>query len=253
MIGNGLGIIGIFKELPEAVGYSVYGPVAFSLPKELKEVIGLSASKEIDTITSVYIQLDNFTNREITEISILYDGKFHYTPNVSFGRRDVRPIYEHNAEDKAFLITKLPPKESIHIEFFLDEDEFLAIDEVMTEGRLVTKWMQKVADMYRYPKLAIMSFFLFCFILLAFAGLGWSLYTTSSYNDNYRIVNEAMSDWDACVPTPFINTIESEKLLKRKFQQQSKYRYYIYKLNNVSSFEELKIKDMVILCEPKNP
>ncbi len=253
MIDKILGIIGVFKELPEAIGYSVYGPIEFSLPKELKEVIGQAPIKEIDTITSVYVQIDNFTNREITEIAILYNGKFHYTPNFSFERRDVQPISEHNAEDKTLLIRKLPPKESVRIEVFLDEDESFVVNSIMTKGRLVTKWMQKISDIYRYPKLALMSFFIICFLLLMFAIVGHSVYTTSLYNNNYRIINEAMSDWDGCTPTPFVNTIESEKLLKRKFQQQLKYEYLIYKLNKVNSFDELKIKDMVILCEPKNP
>jgi hypothetical protein len=249
MIEKVLGLVGIFKELPEAVGYSVCGPVAFSFPKEIRDILGQSTSKEIDTVKKVYIHVDNFTNMDKFDVSILYRGKFHYTPGVYFERRDIQPVYENLLEEKSLLIKKLPAKESVYIEVFLDKEESFFIDDVMIQGKRITKWMNKIANMYRYPWHTLTMIGLFCFSLAILAGVSWVANKTELSKNNYRIVNEAMSSWGGCTPQIFKYSIETENILSRKFQQQAKYHRIIYQLNKVHSFKELKLKDTIILCE----
>ncbi|KPJ87345.1 MAG: hypothetical protein AMJ53_18295 [Gammaproteobacteria bacterium SG8_11] len=249
MIDKVLNVIGLFKELPEAIGYSIFGPLAFSLPKELQEAIGQSASKKIETVNVVYLKVDNFTNKEIRELSIMYGGSFSYTPNLNYERREIKPDHQQQEDKKVFLIKNIPPKDSVKIEIFLDQNETISIDNVLADGVLVTKWMQKIADIHRYPRFAIM--YLAMLVMLGFTG--WTAYSNWTTTENYKIVNESMSDWEGCSPYPFENNIESEKLLKREFLQQQNYHWLIFKLNKVNSFEELKLKDTVILCKPTSP
>lgn len=251
MIEKILNMVSLFKLLPDPIGYSTYGPISFPLPKEIKDVLGESALNEIDNVTEFYITIDNFTNREVEEVNILYRGGFSYTPEAKFHRRDVEPSFIHDNTNKLLSIKKIPPRDSLSITVFLQANENIVVDSVLFEGNLVTKWMNKISDFYKFPKFAIFSFVAFFIILAMFIFVFLTTYKVWVDNEKVKPLNEIIASWDGCYPYQFKNSVDNEKLLKRRFEQQYKYRGIIFGLNKVNSFDELRLKDDVWLCEGK--
>ena len=65
-----------------------------------------------------------------------------------------------------------------------------------------------------------------------------------------QIMKDALSDFPMCQNEIFYNSAEKEKELERRFRQLGTVGITTLNINHVSSLDELKLKDIVILCVP---
>lgn len=248
MISTLLELIGLKEKLPEPIGYSIYGPIWFPMPNEI------SINNDIDDFVIISFKLDNLSDKELDNIRILYKGKYTYIPRFRFERRDIDVIYTTDIEKKELIISAIPPKESLTIEFFIKENENFEIEEVLIGKIRINRYMQIYTQMKKNPFSSIVNIAVFLSLLFA----GYAMYIVKkSIDENNKIasvVNQYekkynLADNKYCVKF-FDNNIENEKLLSRKYSQLSTdEQNEVLKLNNTDSYEKLKAKDEVYLLE----
>lgn len=244
-----LSVVQLRKEIPDPVGYSVFGPFSFPVPVEIRAALPDPVSDVLRDITIIGFRIDNYSSKTQRNVRVLYSGSFSYSPAFSFHRRDVEVRAETKSEDKEIVLLEIPPNESVSIEFFNPTDQF-GIEQVLIGDNEVTKTMQRLAEAKRFPRYTRLRLFVVLSVLVAIA-LTASVFSFAWEKKKERkLVSDAISGMFSCVPYVYFNSTDDEKTLERKFFQLGVLSGFVLSLNKVSSLEELKQKDHVILCEP---
>ncbi|NHQ80294.1 hypothetical protein HA051_01670 [Chromobacterium vaccinii] len=240
----------IRKDIPDAVGYDSYGPIAFPLPLEIRDAIPEDVTTQIDSLTLLSVRIDNYSSKTQHNIRVLFSGDWEFAPRFSFHRRDIKVKSEIRSEDKEILILEIPPNESLSIEIFNPSTGF-NVEQVLLGDVAITKLMQKLAEAKRYPELAKFKFVSFALGLLAVVAITLiALLTWNKFTEHHKI-EAANSGLLSCTPYVFENSVSHEAEIERKLKQAGPYLSgYIFYLNKVDSLDELKLKDELILCDP---
>lgn len=245
-------IVDLRKDIPDAIGYDVSGPMRFPLPVELTETLPEDLFKRVSEISLLAVRVDNYSSQALRDVRVLFNGSWIFQPRVTFRRRDVRVQSEIRMDDKEIVIAELPPNESAYIEIFNPVD--FSVDQVLISGRAVTGTMQKLAEARRYPELARSMLAMYASVAVCAAALAAVAYVAWKKTSENRIIESAHAGFVSCSPYLFENGPAQDVILTRKFRQAGTLlEPYILAINKVHSLEELRIKDQVILCEPKDP
>ncbi len=249
MLSKLLTLIQLKKELPDAIGYDLFGPLSFPVPEELSSEL----SESLKSITILTLRIDNFSSKVQKNVKILFSGSFKYNPSLNFQRRDITVKYNIDNENKELIITEIPPNETIIVEFFNPTSAF-EIEQLLVGENTITKLMQQLTEAKRYPSLTRLKFFISIMMIILVIPTAWLFYKIESRNQNNQIITNAFERVASCTPYVFDNPLENEKLLERKFKKLGKYwGNFVLSANKVTTFDELKIKDQVILCKPNQP
>lgn len=249
MIDQALAAVQIFKELPDAVGYSTYGPIAFPLPEEISITSPASAGVSNNEVLLLGLNIYNQTSKVQENIRILFDGELELKPKLRLERRNIEPKFELFQDDKEIRIKSLPPNETLTISIFNPKDNF-RIHQVLVGDKEVTQLMQKLAEIKKYPTLARLQLLT---LLLAFAAVVGASVAGIAFWKRWqedKIISEATRGLASCNPYVFENPPENAKLIERKVSQLGVYKHFVLFANKVESTEQLKQKDQVILCQP---
>jgi hypothetical protein len=189
-------------------------------------------------------------------IRILFSGNYHYSPSIKFLRRDVEVKAEIHDLDKEIFVSEIPPNESVLITFFCPSN--FELNQLLIDDHEITESMQKLANKKRYPSIVLWNRVLLFCVILTFVNLaqsGYTHYLVWRKTQENRLIDiaAAKSNLSACSMSIFDNSFDKEKLLERKFEQLENFKVFTLELNKVSSLDELKKKEQVILCEPKKP
>lgn len=242
--------LSIRKEIPDAVGYDTYGPVVFSLPKEVSDLLPGSTIQMLEGVALFGLHVDNYSSKVQKNIKILYSGVFEYAPKITFRRRDVSVKFKVSLEDKQIEIFEIPPNESVDIEFFNPGERF-NIDRIIVGSEQVTKLMQKLAEAKRYPGRARMEFLLYLFVVLAVSASACSVFYVWKKSKEMNEINSFFPKSAGCYPYIHENPVGDEARLARKIMQYPPlWRAFVFHLNKVDGIDDLKVKDKVLLCDP---
>ena len=154
---------------------------------------------------------------------------------------------------KEIYIEELPPNESLSISIF-NTDETFQVDQVLIGDQLVTSTMNKLAEFKRIPSFKWNFLFITMTIFLSLSAVGYSFYSMNKSSETNQLIAKAYKNlgYMKCQPFEFDNAIGNEKKLERKYQQLSKTQQQnTLILNNVSTYEKLKVKDDILFCLPK--
>ncbi|MET4878411.1 hypothetical protein AB7160_00075 [Morganella morganii] len=254
MFNQILSLIKIHQELPDAIGYTLSQENhLFTLPKEVTDSCSEEVADVLNDLYCVYLRIDNYTNKVQKSIRVLLAGSSEFTPRVLFRRHRNRVTHEIQSEENEILIHEMPPNESIFIIFYNPDAKF-SVEQILVGDKTITPTMRKLAEAKRDPKLFRIKFItglmLFISIIVAtgcFSVLGYTLWDHHKTN---QIMEDALSDFSMCQNEIFYNSTEKEKELERKFRQLGTAGTTTLAINHVSSLDELKLKDIVILCVP---
>lgn len=252
MLGTILNWINLKKEIPEAIGYRSFGPFEFPIPNELART---SSNENLFSLAEVGIllfEIDNYSSKLAKNIRIFYSDSFQYSPQISYASRDVDVEFELRKNKKEIYISELPPNESLSISFF-NVSEGFKVGSVLVGDKMITSTMNRLAQFRSYPSFKWLYLFMFSILALSFGFVGYSLHTMSERSEANQIVREAYKNlgYIECQPSVFDNSIENERKLNRKFQQLSKIQQEnTLILNNVLTYEKLKVKDKILFCVP---
>ncbi|ELQ6061784.1 hypothetical protein STS98_000346 [Cronobacter sakazakii] len=254
MLDQVLAFIKIRQELPDAIGYSLSSEQSiFDLPEEILKACGEELSKELNHLSCVYLRIDNYTNNVQKSIRVLLAGESDYTPRVQFRRRNNRVTHETLPNINEILIHEIPPNDSVYITFYNPSENF-SIEQILVDDKTITPSMRRLAEIKRDPWLAKMKFsfaLMFLFSIIAIIGsLSLVTFTFMRNNQEQKIFDDAFKGMSLCQNEIFHNSIEKEKELERRFYQLGLAKETTLMVNHVSSLEELKLKDTIILCVP---
>lgn len=243
-------VLQLKKEVPDAVGYDTYGPISFPIPKEFQDSLKDNHNK-LGFIILTSIRIDNYSSKVQKSIRVLYSGDFSYQPVFKFHRRDIAVKFEIISNEKELVIDEIPPNESVSIEIFYPSNDFEVV-QVLSGDNEITSLMQKLAEARRYPELARMKLIMYATLAVAATSIPVGGYFTwNKMQENARI-EAAYSDFMSCSPSLMNNPPDNEKILERKFNNLDIYwQNYLLSSNKVHSLKELKLKDELIWCEPK--
>ncbi|ULR31690.1 hypothetical protein MJO48_02975 [Dickeya fangzhongdai] len=254
MFNQMLSLIKIRQELPDAIGYALSQKNRiFMLPEEISESCGEELAEVLHHLSCTYLSIDNYTNRVQKSIRVLLVGSSEFTPRVLFRRRSNRVTYEILSEENEILIHEIPPNESVYILFYNPDAKF-SIEQILVGDKTITPAMRKLAEAKRYPELIRMKFMtvLMCFIsiILVIGTISVISYTLWNRHKIDQVMKDAYSEFSVCQNEIFYNSAEKEKELERRFKQLGTAGTTTLTINHVSSLDELKLKDIVILCVP---
>ncbi|MBP2834726.1 hypothetical protein [Dickeya parazeae] len=249
-----LSLIKIRQELPDAIGYFLtQKDYIFTLPEEISESCGEELAEVLHHLSCTYLSIDNYTNRVQKSIRVLLAGSSEFTPRVLFRRRSNRVIHEILSEENEILIHEIPPNESVYILFYNPDAKF-GIEQILVGDKTITPAMRKLAEAKRYPELFRMKFMsvLIFFITTIFVigAISVVSYTLWDRHKIDQVMKDVYSDFSVCQNEIFYNSAEKEKELERRFKQLGTDGKTTLIFNHVSSLDELKLKDIVILCVP---
>lgn len=246
-----LAMVNLGEKLPEAIGWEFFGPHRLSFPEEILEALkGEIESPYSAAVLSIY----NYSGVSKSEIRVLYSGSFEFRPKISYGRRGVPVKWKHDIDNSEFVFYETPPNEKIEIELFNIYRGF-SVDQVLVDGKLVTKFMSKraMARVYPTPKWVRASLIggpILCAAVLAMtAYICYAVY-------NQRLENELLSGappgYSGCAPYILDNPPgeSAKEVLKRKIIKLGPWMQFLLAKNKVSSESELYYLDRVVLCTP---
>jgi hypothetical protein len=246
-------VLDLRKEIPDAVGYDIYGPIVFPLPLEIRDAIPQSIIQQINNLTLLSVRIDNYSSKTQRCIRVLFSGDWAFAPRFSFHRRDVKVKSEIRIEDKEIVLLEIPPNESVSIEIFNPSNGF-SIEQVLLGDIEVTKLMQKLAEAKRYPKLARIKLFTYVISLVTVVTIFSVGLLTWNRISEQRKIEAAHAGLLSCTPYIYANKTGNEAEVERKVQQAGPYLSgYIFYLNKVTSLNELKLKDELLLCDSDKP
>lgn len=254
MLDQILSMIKIRQELPDAIGYTLSQENhIFTLPEEVIESCSEELAEVLHDLSCIYLRIDNYTNRVQKSIRVLLAGSSEFTPRVLFRRHSNRVTHEILSEENEILIYEIPPNESIIIIFYNPDAEF-SIEQILVSDKTITPTMRKLAEVKRDPGLFrfkfIVGLMLFICIIVVTGCLSVLGYTLWNRHNTDQIMKDALSDFSMCQNEIFYNSTEKEKELERRFRQLGTAGTTTLTINHVSSLDELKLKDIVILCVP---
>lgn len=249
-----LSLIKIRQELPDAIGYALtQKDHIFTLPEEISESCGEELAEVLHHLSCIYLSIDNYTNRVQKSIRVLLAGSSEFTPRVLFRRRSNRVIHEILSEENEILIHEIPPNESVYILFYNPDAKF-GIEQILVGDKTITPAMRKLAEAKRYPELfrmkfmsVLMFFITTIFVIGAISVVSYTLWNRHKID---QVMKDVYSDFSVCQNEIFYNSAEKEKELERRFKQLGTAGTTTLMFNHVSSLDELKLKDIVILCVP---
>lgn len=253
MLETILNWINLKKEIPEAIGYRSLGPIEFPIPNEL---VSISTDEDIVPLPEVsvlFFEMDNYSSKLVRNIRIFYSGVFQYSPQISYVSRGVDVEFELREDKKEIYIKELPPNESLSISFFNVCEEF-KVGSVLVGEQMITSTMNKLAQFRSYPSFKWLYLFMFCVLALSFGVVGYSLHTMSGRSEINQMMSEAYKNlgYMECQPYVFDNPIGNEKKLERKYQQLPTIQQEnTLILNNVLTYDKLKVKDKILFCVPE--
>lgn len=254
MIDQMLSLIKIRQELPDAIGYALTEENhIFSLPDEITDSCDKELKEKLSHLSCVYLRIDNFTNEVQKFIRVLLAGSSEFTPRILFRRRSNRATHEILSEENEIIIHEIPPNDSIYIIFYNPDNKF-SIEQILVSDKSITPMMQKLAAAKRDPEIARLKFlavFLIIIAILVSIGsipmIGYALWNR---HETDQIMKDAFSGIPLCQSEIFNNSAEKEKELERRIKQLGSASSTTLLMNHVSSLDELKLKDNVILCVP---
>ena len=243
-------LLDLKKEIPDAVGYEMDGPDFYPLPSEILATLPTSTSTEIEGMIVRTLRIDNFSSKKQHNIKILFSGSWSYAPRINFMRRSsVQVKYDIFSNDKEILLHEVPPNETVFIHFFNTKERF-KIDQVLIGDNAISKTMQRLANAKRSPELVKLTRFLWVFALMMAAVLLLSFYGIwKKYSDN-KIIEDASAGHLSCSSYVYDNSSFDVNALKQKYQKAGQiFQSYVLSVNKVKSFDELQLKEKVILCD----
>ena len=241
------------KDIPDSICYEIYSDNHFTIPRELREFI---RNSEIYSLKSTLIRIDNYSLKSKKNIRVIYSGNWEFSPDISYRRREgVDVNYKIIDKDKEIIIDEILPNESVYIFLYNTSSKFV-IDQILFDDSEVTKTMQLLTEIKRYPELFKLKIYTFILCLLSVVTLimtGGSIYFIyDRYNMVERhqamiddIANSINSKFDGC----YIQVYETKKPSFEDAYNKNKWsEYETLKFNKVSNTDELKAKQEVVLC-----
>lgn len=245
-----LSLIKIRQELPDAIGYMLTQEShLFALPVEVTDSCGKDCKEILERLSCICLSIDNYSNKVQKSIRVLLSGNSEFTPRVLFRRRSNMVTHKILSEENEVFIHEIPPNESIFIVFYNPDAKF-GVEQVLVGDKKITLAMQKLAEAKRTPEIARLDFFSFLIPLITIVFISVLCYALWSRHKTEKIMNDAFSDPSLCENEIFNNSVEKEKELERRFKQLGSVGTVTLFINHVSSLDELKLKDTVILCVP---
>jgi hypothetical protein len=238
--------------VPDPVGYDTYGPISFPLPKEIQDLLKGDCNKT-NFINITSIRVDNYSSKIQKEIRVLYNGNYLYEPRFKFHRRDIPVKVEVRYDEKEFVITEIPPNESVSIEIFYPSKDFGVVQALYGE-REITSLMQKLTEARRNPGLARLKLSAYLITIITVVAVSISGYVAWNKRQENARIEEVYSEFNSCSPSFIKNPPENEIILEKNFKRLDMYwQDHILSSNKVKSFEELNSKDELFWCEPQKP
>jgi len=246
-----LAMVNLGEKLPEAIGWKFVGPYRLSFPEEILEALKSEADS---TYTAAALLVYNYSGVSKSEIRVLYSGSFEFRPKISYGRRDVPVKWKHDIDNSEFVFYEVLPNEKIEIELFNLYQGF-SVDQVLVDGKLVTKFMNKRAMARVYPTPKWIRASLIGAPILCAAVLAMSAYTGYAVYKQ-RLDNEFLSGvpsgYSGCSPYMLDNPPgeSAKEALTRKIKKLGPWMPFLLAKNKVSSVSELYDLDRIVLCTP---
>lgn len=239
-------ITALYKELPDAIGWSSHGPFLHYAPKELVN----SEYRYLLSSIAVYNQTDS----TLAEVRILYKGDFGFSPHVEYSRHDAPVNWSHNVQGKELIAHDIIPREIVELSIYNPTPEF-EVMQVIVDGKRITELMTRRALARAYPSPLWMRLLLPLFGLLGlatFGFIGWAVYTSHAQQKNNDLLSAMLKQLPACQFKVFENPPDGsrEKELDRLLKQQEDWLPHILAANKERSVERLRLRNPVILCEP---
>ncbi|MNM77807.1 hypothetical protein [Pseudomonas jessenii] len=249
-----LAMVNLGERLPEAVGWKFIGPYGLSLPEEVLEAISDEQAKIDSTFTGSALVVYNYSGVSKAEIRVLYSGSFKFRPKVSYGRRNVPVKWEHDSENNEFVFYDTLPNESIEIELFNVYQDF-SVDQVLVDGKLITKFMNKRALAKAYPDMfsRVLLISLPIFFVTAIAMTAYTGYAAYKQNQDNKLLSGAFAGFSGCALSVYNNPPgeKSREELARKIKKLEPWmKQVLLARNKVSSETDLYDLDRVIICTP---
>ncbi|RMP62846.1 hypothetical protein ALQ18_02298 [Pseudomonas marginalis pv. marginalis] len=254
MLDQLLAMVNLGEKLPEAVGWKFIGPYRLSLPEEVLEAISDEHAKIDSILTGSALVMYNYSGVSKAEIRVLYSGGFGFKPKISYGRRNIPVKWEHDSDNNEFVFYNTPPNESIEIELFNVFQDF-SVDQVLVDGRLITKFMNKraLAKAYPDPFLRVMLISMPILFSLVIAMTSYTSYTAYKQRQDNELLSGAVAGFSGCALSVYDNPPgEKSRLeLARKIKKLEPWmKKALLARNKVSSEADLYDLDRVIICTP---
>lgn len=243
------------KEIPDCIGYEIYHKTFFTLPKELQQYI-VDDNQEIHNLNKIIVSIDNYSLKSKKNIRVIYSGKWLFTPDIKYRRRENTKVkYKILDDEKEIVIDEILPNESVYVILYNTSSDF-EIEQILFDDSDITKTMQLLAEIKRDPELAKIKIYnilaivlLVMMTLIAITGMTW-IYMKSSKIARHQAlidntVNEIYKNFSGC----YISVYETkdpkfdEIYVKNRWNSNE-----TLLLNHVQSISELKRKPEVILC-----
>ena len=201
-------LVDLTKEVPDAVGYEIYGPWDFSLPAEIDTSLSQATSERLESLSQLFVEVANYTHKVQKDLRLQYRGNFGFKPQVSFRRREVPVKAELDYENKEIRIAEIPPNESVHVTVFNPSDGF-SLEQVLIGDRAVTNAMRKLAAR-RSPaarKYRVILALVYSVLLVAVVAVcGLLFFTWRQVQDNQKIA-AASAGFESC--SPYVYKVQS--------------------------------------------
>lgn len=235
---------------PPAVGYRTFGPVKYSLPREiLTDEFSEKRNGALDLVLFTII-VDNLSSASCRNVRILYSGDCEYDERLEFKRREVGVKYGVDRNNKEILIDEVPPNETVAVEFF-NPDRWFSIEQVLIGDLEITDSMKKLAEERRYPslywtKLAVTAVMAITVVaVLMVTGVVWKK------NRDSEVISAVTGGTGGCVPTVIYDVDENKEDVRKRFSVlMYPFDRMVLGMNKVSSLGELVEKKVVVMCEP---
>jgi hypothetical protein len=235
------------KNLPDAIGYEMSDPQVFPLPELASKCLensGIHLKKCIVISFHFYNQSEKIQK----DVRILLNGKCQFDPAMRLGDTGIAELIENKNGSSEIRVNEVYPGQSIYIQFF-NPDLSFRLAQVLVNEREVTPLMQNLARALRYPQEELFRYLpavTVAVAILFFGALGYFYYLKISENN---FISNVLANKSPCAFIKFHNSVGQDALLERRFRQQSALvQELILSFNNVSSFDELKVKDDLLLC-----
>ncbi len=240
-------ILKLKRELPEAISYDV-SENYIVLPNEILSSLDVKLKSNFLTITRLLI--DNYTDNLKKDIKILYQGEIEYQPLLFFKNRNVQVVYTLDEKYQEIYIESIPPKESIIIFMYSKQyQEKIEVKQVLIGDSCITENMRKMLLLkkdpwqYKYILFAIISV-VFCVCSIIFTG--YMIWNRHSENSK---IEKIYAEFQSC-ENKIVNYTDPS--ISRSFKQMNlQWQQFNLSINKVGSFDELMLKDEILLCIPK--
>lgn len=192
------------------------------------------------------VVLHNLSSRVLSSIRIKIPIRTMHDPVIT--RSDVDDAVDANYEAQAqeVKIPHLDPGEEIIVMIFLHTQELPRFSEpkVIVDGQTLPSRMRRLAFIKKYPKYVLLMSNLYALWICILLFGAYMIFSPT--DPKVKAVQEATSSFDAgCTPRAYEKSQVNESLLERHMLGE----YFLLKLNQVVTYEDLFKKDYVVICE----